>query len=161
VRRAAASVAVATAAALAAACGDDDERVVTTTVYRDMPLPALERTRGELPEIATRPARRGEVIIRGDQAPKTFGPYEFEPDRYDFRFAQYAPGGGVDFRTDASSFTAVMTRRAGKSGPDTQVLSNETTRSGAGTLTLSGKLYVEVQSADYSYVMRFTPREGS
>jgi hypothetical protein len=145
---------------LAPACGDDGERVVTTTVVQTVAAPPLTSKPSELPEIGRSPAGKGEVVIRGDEAPKTYGPYDFEPGGYDFRFAQYAPGRRVDFPTEASSFTVVVNRRRGRSGPDTQVLANVASRAGAGTVNLSGKLFVEVQSADYSYVMRFTPREA-
>jgi hypothetical protein len=159
--RAGTALALATGVVVGVACGDDGERVVTTTVYRTVTAPALEAEAVGVPDIARRPAGKGEIVIKGDEAPKTHGPYDFEPGAYDFRYAQYAPGRQVDFATEASSFTAVVTRQPGKTAGDTQVLSNATARAGAGTLNLSGKLYVEVQSADYSYVMRFTPREGS
>ena len=153
-------MALAAAAALAATACGDDERVVTTTVYRTVPAPALA-AEPDIPDIGRRPPAKGEVIIRGDAAPKTWGPYDFEPGTYEFRYAQYAPGRKVDFRTESSSFAAIVNRQPGRTAPDSQQLVNSTSRAGFGNLNLSGKMYVEVQSADYSYVMRFTPRAGS
>ena len=148
------------ALALAGAGCGTEQRVVTTTVYKTVTTPPPAPAGDRVPDIGRGPVRDGEVVIRGSEAPKTYGPYDFEPGAYDFRFAQYAPGRDVDFRTDVSSFTAVVTRKPNRTAPDTQVLSNATTRAGAGSLTLAGKLFVEVQSADYSYVMRFSPRDA-
>ena len=153
-RPASAALALLAGSALAVSCGDD-ERVVTTTVVQTVTAPAEELP--GMPDIGKRPAGKGEIVITGDEAPKTFGPYDFEPGPYTFRFAQYAPGGGVDFQAEASSFSAIVNRKAGTQAPDSQVLANVTSRAGAGTVNLSGKLYVEVQSADHAYVMRFTP----
>ena len=155
-RRATAALALLAGCALAVSCGSD-ERVVTTTVVQTVTAPPEETT--GMPDIGRRPAGKGEVVIRGDAAPKTHGPYDFEPGTYQFQFAQYAKGGGVDFAAEASSFSAVVNRKPGTTAPDSQLLANVTARSGAGQINLSGKLFVEVQSADYAYVMRFTPQD--
>jgi hypothetical protein len=143
----------------AAGCGET-ERVLTTTVVQTVTAPPADAEQRGVPEIGTRPVAKGEVVIDGDQAPKTYGPFTFEPGPYDFRFAQYAPGREVDFATEASSLTAIATRRPGRTADDTAVLVNATQRAGAAPITLSGKLYIEVQSADYAYVLRFTPRDA-
>ena len=153
-RRPSAALALLAGVAFAVSCGGD-ERIVTTTVVQTVTAPAEELP--GMPDIGERPAKKGEVVIRGDEAPRTYGPYDFEPGPYTFRFAQYVPGGGVDFASEASSFSAIVNRKAGTQAPDSQILANVTARAGAGTVNLSGKLYVEVQSADYAYVMRFTP----
>jgi hypothetical protein len=146
---------------LAIAAGGEEPRVITQIVTRTVTLPPPERgsNQGTRPAISRAPLRRGEVLVTGDTAPKSFGPYDFEPGLYTFRFEQFAPElPGLDFATEASSITVSLDRQPRVTAPDSVLLVNSSQRTGDNQASLSGKYYVDVNSADHSYVLRFTPR---
>jgi hypothetical protein len=115
-------------------------------------------TPAALPALATRPARAGEIVIRGESSPATHGPYEFG-GRYLVRFEQYAPEDpALDF-TDETAFTVSLTPR--RDDPRGAVkLFGAARRSGRRTLQISGRRFVDVSFGDLPYVLRFTPRRG-
>lgn len=157
-RRALAALAAGCAvASVTAGCGQT--RVVTDTVVQTVTAPAVPAETGVRRPALTRPrVREGEVLVSGDTAPKSLGPYRFEPGTYTFRFEQYAPElPGLDFRTESSSINVTLDRSPRKSAPDSIPLVNSPRRTGDNQVQLSGRYYVDVASADHSYVLRFTP----
>jgi hypothetical protein len=119
---------------------------------RDKP-PDPAKTRVALLEVPKRP---GEVLLRGDLSPAAHGPYAFD-GRYDVRFEQFAPEDpNVDFG-DQTSFVATLDRRAEEQGAGSVKLFHAARRTGHRTLTLHGRLFVDVSFGDFPYAMRFTP----
>jgi len=151
-----AALAVGAAAGLAS-CGTT--HVLTQTVTQQVTAPQPPKDVGSTPGLLRQPRQKGEFLIQGNTAPKSLGPYDFEPDLYTFRFEQYAPGfRGIDFSTDASSITVALDRKPRVNAPDSQLLVNATQKQGDNVVYVSGRYFVDVTSADYSYVLRFTPR---
>lgn len=110
------------------------------------------------PELSRRPARAGEIVVRGEASPKAHGPLTFG-GRYVVRFEQYAP---EDPRLDFASqvpFTASLTRREGDPRGATELFTSAV-GSGRRELTIRGRLYVDVSFGDFPYVIRFTPTSG-
>ena len=102
------------------------------------------------------PKRAGEIIVRGDLSPASHGPYPFD-GRYLVRFQQFAPEDpNLDF-TAQTAFVATLDRRAEVEGPGSVKLFHAASRTGRRTLTLHGKLFVDVSFGDFPYAMRFTP----
>src|SRR4051812_6082444 len=154
---------MATAAALLAAAivvaGCGDERIVTQTVTRTVAIPPPDQRAGAKPILSRKTPGPGEVLVSGNTAPKTFGPYEFEPGTYTFQFEQFAPETpGLDFSTEASPIAVSINRKPRTSAPDSQLLVNSAEKRGDNIVNLTGTFYVDVTSADHSYVLRFTPR---
>ena len=102
------------------------------------------------------PKRPGEVIVRGDLSPASHGPYAFD-GRYVVRFEQFAPEDpNVDFGQQ-TAFVATLDRQAEQDGPDSVKLFEAATRTSRRTLSLHGRLYVDVSFGDFPYAIRFTP----
>ena len=102
------------------------------------------------------PKRPGEIIVRGDLSPASHGPYAFD-GRYVVRFEQFAPEDpNVDFTTQ-TAFVATLDRNAEEDGPGSVKLFHAARRTGSKTLTLHGKLFVDVSFGDFPYAIRFTP----
>jgi len=102
------------------------------------------------------PKRSGEVILRGDGSPESHGPYAFD-GRYLVRFEQFAPEDpSMDF-AGQTAFVATLDREAELEGPGTVKLFRAAKRTGRRTITLHGRLYVDVSFGDFPYAMRFTP----
>jgi hypothetical protein len=140
-----------------AGCGS--ERIITQTVTRTVALPPPSAGGNNGPTLAKQPPAAGEILVSGNTAPKTFGPYDFEPGTYTFRFQQYAPDQpGLDFSTDASPFAVSLNRRPRTTAPDSQLLVNSAAKEGDNIASITGRYYIDVTSADHSYVLRFTPR---
>jgi hypothetical protein len=153
------ATAVAAVAAGLALAGCGGERIITQTVTRTVATPPPSQAGGPKPTLTRTAPGPGEVLVTGDTAPKTFGPYDFEPGTYTFQFEQFAPDSpGLDFSTEASPFAVSVNRKPRASAPDSQLLVNSAERRGDNIVNLSGKFYVDVTSADHSYVVRFTPR---
>ena len=145
------------AVAVLAGCGS--ERIITQTVTRTVAIPPASKTAGKGPSLASKPPGPGEVLVSGNTAPKTFGPFDFEPGTYTFQFEQYDPQDpGLDFSTDASPFAVSVNRKPRTSAPDSQLLVNSAEKNGDNIAALTGQYYIDVTSADHSYVLRFTPR---
>jgi hypothetical protein len=102
------------------------------------------------------PERPGEIIVRGDLSPASHGPYGFD-GRYVVRFEQFAPEDpNVDF-TAQTAFVAMLDRRAEEEGPGTVKLFSAAQRTSHRTVTLHGRLFVDVSFGDFPYAIRFTP----
>jgi hypothetical protein len=102
------------------------------------------------------PKRPGEVLLRGDLSPASHGPYAFD-GRYVVRFEQFAPEDpDVDF-SGQTSFVATLDRRAEEEGAGSVKLFHAARRTARRTVTLHGRLYVDVSFGDFPYAIRFTP----
>ena len=102
------------------------------------------------------PKRPGEVIVRGDLSPASHGPYGFD-GRYVVRFEQFAPEDpNLDF-TSQTAFVATVDRRAEQDGPGTVKLFEAAQRTSRRTVSLHGRLFVDVSFGDFPYAIRFTP----
>ena len=133
------------ALAVLAGCGSDPEK----------PAPPPDPKTAKV-DLLQAPKRPGEVIVRGDLSPASHGPYAFD-GRYVARFEQFAPEDpNVDF-TDQTAFVATLDRRAEQDGPGTVKLFEAAQRTSRRTLTLHGRLFVDVSFGDFPYAIRFTP----
>ena len=102
------------------------------------------------------PKRPGEVLVRGDLSPASHGPYAFD-GRYVARFEQFAPEDpNVDF-SDQTAFVATLDRRAEEERAGSVKLFHAARRTGRRTVTLHGRLYLDVSFGDFPYAIRFTP----
>jgi hypothetical protein len=102
------------------------------------------------------PKRPGEVIVRGEGSPASHGPFAFD-GRYVVRFEQFAPEDpNVDF-ADQTAFVVALDRRAEQEGPGSVRLFRAAKRAGRRTITLHGRLFVDVGFGDFPYAIRFTP----
>jgi hypothetical protein len=102
------------------------------------------------------PKRAGEIIVRGDLSPASHGPYDFD-GRYVVRFEQFAPEDpNVDFASQ-TAFVATLDREAEVERSDTVKLFRTARKTGRRTVTLHGRLYVDVSFGDFPYAIRFTP----
>jgi hypothetical protein len=154
-----AGTATALLAAVLALAGCGGERIITQTVTRTVAVPTAVRSGGAQPSLAKKAPGPGEVLVSGNTSPKTFGPYDFEPGTYTFQFQQTAPDApGLDFTTDASPFAVSINRKPRTTAPDSQLLVNSAEARGDNIVSLTGRYYIDVTSADHSYVLRFTPR---
>ncbi len=106
--------------------------------------------------LLTAPKRPGEVLIRGDLSPASHGPYAFD-GRYVARFEQFAPEDPkLDF-TGQTAFVTTLDRHEGEEVAGSVKLFHEAARTGRKTLTLHGRLFVDVSFGDFPYAIRFTP----
>jgi hypothetical protein len=133
------------ALAVLAGCGSDSENPARPPDPKTAKVALLQA-----------PKRPGEVIVRGDLSPASHGPYAFD-GRYVARFEQFAPEDpSIDF-TDQTAFVATLDRRAEQDGPGTVKLFEAAQRTSRRTLTLHGRLFVDVSFGDFPYAIRFTP----
>jgi hypothetical protein len=96
------------------------------------------------------------VIVRGDLSPASHGPYAFD-GRYVARFEQFAPEDpNVDF-TDQTAFVAMLDRRSEEERAGSVKLFSTAARTGRKTVTLHGRLFVDVSFGDFPYAIRLTP----
>ena len=131
--------------ALLAGCGSD------AATLTKPPDPAKTKV-----ALLQAPKRAGEIIVRGDLSPASHGPYPFD-GRYLVRFQQFAPEDpNLDF-TAQTAFVTTLNRRAEVEGPGSVKLFHAASRTGRRTLTLHGKLFVDVSFGDFPYALRFTP----
>jgi hypothetical protein len=110
------------------------------------------------PVLAAAPRRPGEIVVVGEASPATHGPYAFD-GRYTVRFEQIAP---EDPRMDFAgqiAFVAGADRRAGARGTGSVRLFRAAARTGRRSVTLRGRLYVDVSFGDFPYAIRFTPTD--
>lgn len=131
------------AVALLTACGQSSAADPSAPPSAASQRPALLRA----------PARAGEVIVRGDIAPKTAGPYAFS-GAYRVRFQQYAPEAPD---TDFTSQTPFVVDLERSPGTPSVHLFKDAAQSGRRTLRLDGRMYVDVSFGDFPFVVRFTP----
>ena len=102
------------------------------------------------------PKRPGEVIVRGEASPASHGPFTFD-GRYKVRFEQFAPEDpNVDFTTQ-TAFVAALDKHAEEDGDGSVRLFHAARRTSARTVTLHGRLFVDVTFGDFPYAIRFTP----
>jgi hypothetical protein len=110
------------------------------------------------PALAAAARRPGEILVTGEASPATHGPYAFA-GRYLVRFEQIAP---EDPRLDFSrqtAFVASADPRAGQPGAGSVRLFRAAARTGRRSVTLGGRLYVDVAFGDFPYAIRFTPTD--
>ena len=102
------------------------------------------------------PKRAGEIIVRGDLSPASHGPYHFD-GRYLVRFEQFAPEDPtVDFAAQ-TAFVATLDRTAEQEGPGSVRLFRAARRTSRKTVSLHGRLFVDVSFGDFPYAIRITP----
>jgi hypothetical protein len=137
---------VAAAAALVAGCGGGG--VIDAPPARPTATP---------PAIVTRPAARGEIVVRAGVSPVTKGPYAFS-GRYTVRFRQYAPEDpSVDFGEETSFTAALLPAGArGPAGAGTRLF-EDAAASGTRRMRIDGRFLVDVAFGDWPFVIRFTP----
>jgi hypothetical protein len=103
------------------------------------------------------PKRPGEIIVRGDLSPASHGPFSFD-GRYVVRFEQFAPEDpNVDFSAQ-TAFVVDLDRHAETQEPGGIRLFRLARRTARRTVTLHGRLYVDVSFGDFPYAIRFTPQ---
>jgi hypothetical protein len=103
------------------------------------------------------PKRPGEIIVRGELSPASHGPFSFD-GRYVARFQQFAPEDpNVDFSAQ-TAFVVDLDRHAETNPAGSVRLFRLARRTGRRTLTLHGRLYVDVSFGDFPYAIRFTPQ---
>jgi hypothetical protein len=103
------------------------------------------------------PKRPGEIIVRGDLSPGSHGPFTFD-GRYLVRFEQFAPEDPhVDF-SGQTAFVASLDRRPETAAVGRIRLFKAARRTSRRTLTIHGRLYVDVSFGDFPYAIRFTPQ---
>jgi hypothetical protein len=121
----------------------------------DSPTPPPPASKAKV-ALLQAPKRPGEVIVRGDASPASHGPFAFD-GRYLVRFEQFAPEDPhVDF-TGQTAFVASLDHRAEEAGAGSIRLFRAAKRTGRRTVTLHGRLYVDVSFGDFPYAIRFTP----
>jgi hypothetical protein len=102
------------------------------------------------------PKEPGEVIARGEGSPASHGPFTFD-GRYRVRFEQFAPENpNVDF-TSQTTFVATADKHAEEDGPGSVKLFHAARKTGSKTVTLHGRMFVDVSFGDFPYAIRFTP----
>ncbi len=131
------------AAALVAGCGPSTSSVDSAASKQRDPGPRLLRA----------PEKLGEVVLRGDVSPKTAGPYRLE-GTYRVRFQQYAPERPrLDFHAE-TPFVVDLERRQ---GTPTVRLFRAAAETGARTVRLRGRYYLDVSFGDYPFAIRISP----
>ena len=134
--RATSAVVCATLAAALVACGgsaDDDAGDEAQEIVEE--IQSLEK---------------GEILIQG-RAPRVYGPYSLAPGGYVLHFEQ--PGSGAPARL----VVALESKPGSQAKPYRQLVDSKE-RAGTRPVTMSGKLYVHVVSAESEYELRLKPR---
>ena len=122
------------------------------------PAPGAAEAEAARPALATGPRRPGEIVVQGAASPATHGPYSFD-GRYTVRFEQIAPEDPrLDFG-DQTAFVAEAGRQAATPGAGSVRLFRAAARTGRRTVTLRGRMYVDVSFGDFPYAIRFTPTD--
>jgi len=94
--------------------------------------------------------------VRGEGSPATHGPFAFD-GRYVVRFEQFAPEDpSLDF-AGQTAFVASVDRHAEEDGPGSVRLFRAAKRTGRRTITLHGRLFIDVSFGDFPYAIRFSP----
>src|SRR3954453_14314070 len=102
------------------------------------------------------PKRPGEVVVRGEASPASHGPFALH-GRYVVRFEQVAPEDPeLDFRGQ-TAFVVTADRTPQQEGAGTVRLFRAAARTGRRTVTLRGRLYIDVAFGDFPYAIRLTP----
>jgi hypothetical protein len=133
------------ALAAIAGCGGSAEK--------PQPPPAASKAKVALLQAPKRP---GEVIVRGEGSPASHGPFAFD-GRYVVRFEQFAPEDPrLDFARQ-TAFVVTLDRQAEQEGAGTVRLFHAARRTGRRTVSLNGRLFVDVSFGDFPYALRFSP----
>ncbi len=149
------------------ACGGSDEETSNPNGAdrpvgsQEPPEPALARPKKAPEPALARPKKKpGEIVLNEENA-QSLGPFAFPEGIYRVRLQQYAPDmPGLDFRTESSSFVVQLHRQPGKIDAETIHVFNVTKpRAQTNITSPGGKFYVDVSSADHSFVLRFTPQQ--
>jgi hypothetical protein len=130
---------------LATGCGGKTER----------PTPPPDPAKAKV-ALLQAPKRPGEIVVRGDLSPASHGPYAFD-GRYLVRFEQFAPEDPSTNFSEQTAFVAALDRRAEQEGPGSVALFHAARRTSRRTVTLHGRLFVDVSFGDFPYAIRFTP----
>jgi hypothetical protein len=120
---------------------------------RPQPPPAASKAKVAL---LRAPKRPGEVIVRGEGSPASHGPFALD-GRYVVRFEQFAPEDpSVDFAAQ-TAFVVTLDRQPEQEGAGTVALFRAARRTGRRTVSLHGRLFVDVSFGDFPYALRFSP----
>ena len=103
------------------------------------------------------PKRPGEIIVRGELSPASNGPFTFD-GRYLVRFEQFAPEDPHADFTGQTAFVASLDRHPETDEPGGIRLFRAARGTGRRTLSIHGRLYVDVTFGDFPYAIRFTPQ---
>jgi len=106
-----------------------------------------------MPELAAKPKRRGEILIKGETSPTTYGPFS-AAGPYNLRFEQYNPPPGVSIGQLGPFVASTVTESGGT--PIDNLVSTTDPR-GRYQVYLSGRFFIDVAVADAAYVIRLTP----
>jgi len=97
-----------------------------------------------------RSLEKGEILIQGS-SPRVYGPYTLARGGYVLRFEQ--PGSGA-----ATRLVVALGSEPGSRAKPYRQLVDSRERSGTRRVTMSGKLYVHVVTAEAEYELRLKPR---
>lgn len=128
-------IAMAALASVASACGSSD----------DEPSPGAAEVVKELQDL-----KRGEVVIKGASAPRVYGPYTVDAGTYRLRFEH-----GAGAASPGRLVVALQTTPE-PAGRGTVVVDSRRAR-GTESVSITGKLFVNVKQARASYSLRFAP----
>ncbi|HMJ37187.1 MAG TPA: hypothetical protein VK501_25005 [Baekduia sp.] len=135
------------AAALTASCG---------SATSEAPRGAAALDAKAKPPLLRSPRGDGEIIVRATTSPRTAGPFTLH-GTYRVRFEQYAPESPqMDFATQ-TSFVADLERQPGI--PAVRLF-RTAAATGARTVHVDGRYYVDVSFGDFPFVLRMTPATG-
>ena len=106
-----------------------------------------------VPALARRPARAGEVVLRGATTPAERGPYRLR-GAYRVRFQQVAPEDPrLDFAAQTPFVAALLPEAGGAAVP----LVRGAARTGERRVRADGRFRVEVSFGDFPWALRLTP----
>src|SRR3954451_12298772 len=106
--------------------------------------------------LAAAPKRPGEVLVRGEASPASHGPFALH-GRYVVRFEQVAPEDPELDSRGQTAFVVTADRKPQQEGAGTVRLFRAAARTGRRTVTLRGRLYIDVAFGDSPYAIRLTP----
>ena len=91
----------------------------------------------------------GEILIQGT-SPRVYGPYSLAPGGYVLRFEQRGAG-------DGTRLMIALESKPGSRAAPYQELVDSKDRSGTRSVTMSGKVFIHVVTAEAEYELRLTP----
>jgi hypothetical protein len=144
-RRLVTSVAAAWLIGFAGCGGNDDGKAKRQSGQSTTPAAGNEAAKGDL---AKGPKRKGEIVIRGNDAPRTYGPFTKSGTAYNVQFEQSKSSPisvAAEPRKVATSAAAVL-QASGKRGQ-------------ASAKVPWKRFYLWVPEAAPSYVLRLTPKD--
>ena len=106
--------------------------------------------------LAAAPKRPGEILVEGQASPASHGPFALD-GRYVARFEQNAAEDPeLDFGGQ-TAFVVTADRKPQQEGAGTVRLFRAAARTGRRTVTLRGRVYIDVAFGDFPYAIRLTP----